>query len=176
MYITYLYRPYSEGIGKVLFIHKRGGWRVPHRYLIILQSTGPMTFPEGTPVPGPMSLPREYPSSPRWGVTPLGQDGTTPLPKPGQDEGNWLAWTRWGTPSTRTIWGTPSQDWMGHPLLLGTRWEYPPPPGDRVAKQVLSTHERYASSSRRAFLYFNLFTHEIVVCSGCNIQPYALEE
>ena len=115
-----------------------GGEGVPHLHPIILQSTGPMPFLRGTPVPGPMSIPEGGvpQSSPEGEIPPSSpnreyqsQDGMgTPL---GWDGGNTLSGLDgvphrmgMGVPHVRQDGSTPSPsglnggtllwDWMGY--------------------------------------------------------------
>ena len=103
--LIYLYRPYSEGMGKVLLSQVSVWFRgVPHLHHIILPSTGPMCFLGGggvTLVPGPMSFPRGTPIHSWWGW-----GGVTPIQSRQVGEDMSPARSLWGTPP-------PSQDWMG---------------------------------------------------------------
>ena len=101
-------------MGKVIFsvclsVHTRRGAPSPSYDT----STGPMSFKGGTPVTGPSSLPRGYPTPgggyPSW--VPPSRDGVPPgqvrmavsgmeYPSPGM-----------GYPLARSVWGT----WDGYP-------------------------------------------------------------
>ena len=139
--------------GNVFTLYTTGGkgrGDVPHFHSISPShnaSTGPMSFPEGTPVTGLRSLPGEgvlkfqvgYPSPRRWG----GGQGTP-----------------WGTSSLRQyrmgysppghdgLPLPPHQDWMGTPPQVRIRWDItlqPPPQPQEQQGEYLLRGGRYAS-------------------------------
>ena len=150
--MVHIFRPHSEGMGKVLFpqasVCSEGG--VPLLYPITPPSTGPMSFPGGG-VPHP--VPNEgYPHLVLMGGT---QSGLV-TPHQELDGGNPI----------RIGWGYPHQDWMGiPPSLLGLDrgtshqdWMGVPPWETEQQNEYLLHSRQYATcvQRRRTFLFLRV--------------------